>query len=221
MKVEANMIGGEPPPGPPSPEARAPEVVTRQQAEAKAKEAKVVYSRLMDQMEQARATQGDFFLGFGNKTPQSDDRALLLISPGNGGPGRERDKGYVVITGDGPMIMTVVHFGGQRLAEEFEEFIEDLSSGRFTNVTGEYIRETEGLGGDSLLKISYDKAGQRLEKQMRIAAYRYPDPYIASALESSVRDAESPHKRTLSDAQRNIDLANSLSARVSQLPPKE
>src|SRR3990167_9730166 len=121
------MEGGQGPPRSTAESASA--VVTKDQAEARARESKSAYSRLMNQMEEAREAQGAFFIAFGNKTPESDDRALLLIRPGR--DEKNNGTGWAVITQDGPQISYI-----QTRDQRMEDLILDLSKGkRFSKVT--------------------------------------------------------------------------------------
>lgn len=194
-------------------EAQGAQIVTKVQAEAKAKEAEGAFSALMDQMEASRETQGDYFVKLGTKQENPDNRALLLIEaiPGSS-PGQ-----FVVITRDGPKKISNVYASDRDITDPGSEIrTQFIKPGRDIPEAG-YAKSIDSNRYDTI-EMRTSEAQPNLEVTLTDLT---DQSFVNRTFDASVRAAEAPHKRNLEHSKSKLGIAQSLSAKISQLPPKE
>lgn len=199
---------------------KEPVRVTKEQADAKQKEATVAWSSLMDAMESSKGTQGDYFLKIGAKTPEGDARALVLRQY-FGQPAAK----YI----SAKRIFVAVTANGLRGIDEYynREIHSLVDQSQINQIDLERSRLEKGNGiarsPDELdrLVITYKGTGEKVIINFNRSPLTDDDmPRVNKAIEDSIKKAESPHKVNVEAAQKQISMANSLSSSISQLPPK-
>lgn len=189
------------------------QVVTKAQVEAKGQEVQGAYSALMDQMEASRQVQGDYFITVGRKEEDgTDNRVLFFKSPHID---KRQKEVYVAITRGGPVRVTLTE------VQEIKRLIGQSRMGKMPEDS--QVVYQKDWRGDSYPQISFTLEGRlnHINNLVDLMPDDDPPTFVNGALERSVREAEAPHKRNLEKLERGIDLAHSLSATISQLPPKE
>jgi len=194
----------------PAVEQTAVGVITKDQAVAKIEEAKSAMSSFMDRMEASTTDQGDYFLKVGEKGPSGDDRVLALRSPGEAEdqPGRVQ-KFHIAVTQDG--FKRILDSTGSH-SVGVDEKIASVAHGQ-----AEFT--TNPIGDRLGYKKGDDKEALRLDKIYGDS--KFIENLTSSAIENSIKSAESPHKARFDDANSRIDVASALSAKLGVLPPRE
>ncbi len=199
---------------------KEPGRVTKEQADAKAKEATAAWSSLMDAMESSKETQGDYFLKIGTKTPEEDTRALILRQYFEQ-PAIDFDsakKIFVVVTANGLRgINEYYNRGIYGILDPAKVPAIDLQVSKLEKGTG--ISKSPDQF-DRLVIISKSTGTKEIITCNHSLLADDDIPRVNKAIEDSIKKAESPHKVNVEAAQKQIRMANSLSSFISQLPPK-
>lgn len=195
--------------------------VTKDQVSVQLESRTQAASRLMDSIEESRASQGDYFVRLGGKKDNGEDNRVIIFrqlvdSGGRNGFGQINE--YFVITPMGPRKITT-------------------SEVEIDNPVAFAIRlEDQGLVGDPSIKEGRYKAGEVLrapilsqEGEPTVRHVEFEMNYLRDsdnekfkeAVRKSIDKAESPLKRILERAIADKVQTNAAQGIISNLSPRE
>ncbi len=193
--------------------AQAPEKrMTAQDAEQAKVEKDAANIQLMDDMVGSVSEQGEYFVELGGKESGGRDSRVLILKHADK---RLNNSQWLAVTREG--ILTITTFSNDAGSDKLNGIVNDIMSGKVTDQSAGLYEDGNAirfaLDGDRGLDANIGTVG--------LGRFNGTTEQFQECVKKSIDMAESPHKKVVEDSRAQTELAQSTSAMLKALPPRE